>query len=277
VQDANEGDEIVAAPGVYRETVDFAGKNLFVRSEDPNDPNVVAATIIAGSTQAVVFSGGEDANCVLAGFTITGATHGILCSAAAPSIVNCRIADNAQAGIGISDSGDPTVANCIIEGNGGPGLDMTPVKGGRFVKYNDATVAHCVIVGNCKEGILEGRAVVVNSIVYSNGAGGEVLQINAPDAIVSYCDVEDGFAGTGNISEDPGFVTPGHWIAPGDPAAIWIGGDYHVNDSSPCINAGDPAFALGPFSFDIDGQPRIIDGRADIGCDEAGPTIPTGL
>lgn len=268
VQDANEGDVIVAAPGTYHETIDFRGKSLFVRSEDPNDPAVVAATIIDGSTQAVVFSGGEDANCVLAGFTITGATQGILCSAAAPTIVTCRIADNAQAGIKISDGGNPTLGNCVIEGNGGPGLDMSAAKAGRFIKYNDATIAHCVIVGNRKEGILEGRAVVVNSIVFSNGAGGQVLQINTRDAVVNYCDIEGGFAGAGNISDDPCFATGGYWAAPGDPAATWISGDYHLRGDSPCINTGDPEFVPEPFSFDIDGQPRVIGSRPDIGCDE---------
>jgi parallel beta-helix repeat protein len=279
VQDANEGDVIVAAQGTYHETLDFGGKSLFVRSQDPNDPVVVAATIIDGGSQAVVFAGREDANCVLAGFTITGATQGVLCSAASPTILNCRIACNAQAGVRISDGGHPTLANCTIEGSDGPGLDMTPVKGGRFVKYNYATVAHCVIVGNAKEGILEGRAAVVNSIIYLNGLDGETPQINAPDAAVRYCDVERGYPGTGNISEDPGFVKPGHWTARiiwnasshrSEPVLVWSSGDYHLAGDSPCINAGDPEFAIEPFSFDIDGQPRLIGGRADIGCDEAG-------
>jgi len=279
VRDANEGDTIVAAPGTYRETVDFQGKNLLVRSEDPNDPNVVAATVIGGSTQAVVFSGGEDANCILAGFTITGATQGIYCSGATPTILNCRIVGSAEAGIKLWESSNPTVANCIIAGNGGPGFDMTPLSG-RFVKHNYATIAHCTIVGNRKEGILQGKPTVVNSIIYSNGAGGQTLQINTLDAVVNYCDIEGGFAGTGNISSDPCFVEPGYWAdpnlpaAPDDLAAIWIGGDYHLRRNSPCIDAGDPDFALDTVIVDIDGQPRVLGDRPDIGCDEAGNKEP---
>jgi parallel beta-helix repeat protein len=277
VQDANEGDVIVAAQGTYYETVDFHGKNLLLRSEDVNDPAIVATTIIDGSTQAVVFAGREDANCVLAGFTITGATQGIYCGNASPTILNCRIAGNAQAGIKIAESGNPTMANCIIEGNGGPGLDMTAAKGGRFVKYNYATVAHCVIVGNGKEGILEGKPVVVNSIIYSNGASGQTPQISARDAVVNYCDVKGGYTGTGNINADPRFVEPGWWVilqGPGDVVDIWwVGGDYHLGEGSPCIDAGDPVFTTVP--TDIDGQPRVIGGRADIGCDEAGEEVMT--
>ena len=269
VQDANEGDIIVASPGTYRETVDFRVKNVILRSEDPNDPAVVAATIIDGSTQAVVFSGGEDANCILAGFTITGATQGIYCGAASPIILNCRIADNAQAGIKITDSGNPAMANCIVEGNGGPGLDMTAAKAGRFIKYNYAAIAHCVIVGNAKEGIKEGNPTVVNSIVYFNGVGGEGVQVAADTPAIRYCDVQGGFPGTGNIDADPKFVTPGYWANPADPAAIWIGGDYHLRDDSPCIDAGDPAFTPDLVPTDMDGQPRIIGGLPDMGSDEA--------
>ena len=277
VQDANAGDTIVVAPGTYRETVSFGGKNAILRSEDPNDPAVVTATIIDGSIQAVTFSGGEDANCILAGFTITGATQGVYCSAASPTIFNCRIAGNTQAGIKIAQSGNPRMANCIIEGNGGPGLDMTAAKTGRFIKYNFATIAHCVIVGNGKEGILEGKPMIVDSVIYSNGVGGEGAQIAADVPTVRYCDIQGGFLGEGNIDVDPKFATPGYWAdptlpaAPGDNAAVWIGGDYHLSEGSPCIDAGDPAFTGEWIPTDMDGQPRILGGRPDMGCDEVAP------
>ncbi len=275
VQDANEGDTLVAAPGTYRETVTFGGKNVILRSEDPNDPAVVAATIIAGSTQAVVFSAGEDANCLLAGFTITKATQGIYCGAASPTILNCRIARNTEAGVKIRESGNPTLANCIIEGNWGPGFDMTAGKGGRFIKYNYATITHCVIVGNVYEGVREGKPVIVNSILYFNGGGG--AQIAAGEPTVRYCDVQGGFVGEGNIDADPKFVTPGYRAnptdptvpaAPGDTTAIWVSGDYHLSEGSPCIDAGDPAFTAELVPIDMDGQPRILGARPDIGSDE---------
>ncbi len=44
VQEANDGDTLVVAPGVYQETVSFNGKALWIGSENPLDPNVVAAT-----------------------------------------------------------------------------------------------------------------------------------------------------------------------------------------------------------------------------------------
>lgn len=40
---AEDGDTIVAAPGTYRETINFKGKNIILQSEDPLDPEVVAS------------------------------------------------------------------------------------------------------------------------------------------------------------------------------------------------------------------------------------------
>jgi parallel beta-helix repeat protein len=284
IQDANGSDVIVAAPGTYDETVDFHGKNLLLRSEDPNDPNVVAATIISGSAQAVVFSGGEDANCVFAGFTVTGAGQGIYCNAAMPTIVNCRIVDNGKAGIKLWEGSNPTIANCIIEGNGGAGIDLVASAVGRFVRFNGATISHCTIVGNRKEGVTDGKPVIVNSIIYLNGVGGQVPQISARDATVGYCDIEGGYAGIGNISADPCFVSAPYWADPtepnlpaarDDPTAVWVSGDYHLRDNSPCIDAGDPGFVpvqtpnlASLLAVDIDGQPRRIGPSPDLGCDE---------
>jgi pectin methylesterase-like acyl-CoA thioesterase len=50
ISDSNDDDTIIVAPGTYTGTgnrnIDFTGKAITVRSSDPNDPNIVAATII---------------------------------------------------------------------------------------------------------------------------------------------------------------------------------------------------------------------------------------
>ncbi|MBN2131085.1 MAG: hypothetical protein JW741_16405 [Sedimentisphaerales bacterium] len=91
--DANDGDEIVVHEGVYPEHIDFRGKSLILRSVDPNDPNVVAATVIAGHRPAplATFSSGEDETSVLSGLTLTGGTAGVYCEAASPTIIRCTI------------------------------------------------------------------------------------------------------------------------------------------------------------------------------------------
>jgi len=81
IDDANDGDTIIADPNTYYENINFLGKAITVRSTDPNDPNVVAETIIDGSNSVdpnigsvATFNSGEDTNSVLSGFTITGGT-----------------------------------------------------------------------------------------------------------------------------------------------------------------------------------------------------------
>ncbi len=69
-----KGEEIVVAPGTYRETLHFCGADVILRSSDPEDPTAVCSTILDGDEAgpAVSFSGGESEACVLSGFTITG-------------------------------------------------------------------------------------------------------------------------------------------------------------------------------------------------------------
>jgi hypothetical protein len=285
VQDANNGDTIVVAPGIYKETVSFNGKGLLIGSTNPDDPSVVAATVIQGNTEGVSFTNGEDANSILAGFTIRGATRGIYCQGTSPVIRNCRIMDNVEAGIKLWEGGNPLIANCIIAGNGGDAIEMWAAKTGRVVAYNFATILHCDIVGNRGYGIRGGKPTAVNTVVYVNHIEDTKTQITADAAVVRYCDVQGGWPGTGNIDAVPSFVAPGGWWDDGgDPLPStrrlelhgeWVWhpglGDYHLMAGSPCIDAGDPAFASSWALLDMDGQPRPIGAAPDIGCDEYNP------
>jgi parallel beta-helix repeat protein len=78
---AEGGDTIIVASGRYFENIDFLGKAVTVRSSDPNDANIVAATIIDGncpsdinSASVVTFKSGETSASVIEGFTLTGGT-----------------------------------------------------------------------------------------------------------------------------------------------------------------------------------------------------------
>jgi hypothetical protein len=55
---------------------------------------------------------------------------------------------------------------------------------------------------------------------------------------------------------------------------IWIEGDYHLLEGSPCINAGDPNYVPEPNETDLDGKPRVIGGRIDMGAYEYSSPIP---
>jgi len=299
VGDAVSGDEIVAGPGVYHESIDFGGRNLTVRSADPDDPEVVAATRINGSLRAVIFSGGEDASSVLAGFTVTDANTAIYCSGTSPTIINCRIVANQGSGIKLHESCNPTITNCIIADNGGSGIEMEAPRAGRFVKYNYATITNCIIsgnrrygvwgdmptltnctiVGNRQHGVSAFEPAVTNSIIHYNGPDFGFAQIDSASATVTYSAVQGSWPGAGNLDVDPRFVAPGYWadptkptvpVQPSDPTSIWISGDCHLRWDSACINTGDPDFIVTVAATDVDGEPRIISGRVDMGCDEVG-------
>jgi len=254
---ASMGDRIVVGRGIYREKIDFKGKNLTVSSADPNDGDIVAKTIITGGGQLVSFSGSEDESCVLAGFTITGGSRGIQCSAATPIILGCVIKSNAGVGIRLSEQSDATIANCTICDNTGAGVEMVPTGTGRVVKQSYATITNCIIEGNRQHGIFGGistvnnctivknllpgvsgvRSAITNSIIYYNGAKKAGVQIEGGLTSVTYSDIQGGWAGLGNIGRDPCFVNVGCWAHKDDPQilldpedlnAVWIMGDYHL-------------------------------------------------
>jgi len=118
IYEARRGDEIVVRPGVYHESINFKGKNLTLRSMDPNDPSVVVATVINGGHlgSVVTFSGGEDSSCVLDGLTITGGIIGVSCRDAFPTIRNCTIGSPGSTAIEFWNF-RPKIINCTILGN----------------------------------------------------------------------------------------------------------------------------------------------------------------
>jgi len=120
------GDEIVVAPGTYMETINFLGKAITLRSTDPTDPGVVAATIIdgTGNFHVVQCVSGEGPDTVLDGFTITGGKAngsspddrgGGMYGNGSPTVTNCTFSGNTAAEFGggmFNDNSSPTVTNC---------------------------------------------------------------------------------------------------------------------------------------------------------------------
>jgi hypothetical protein len=115
--------------------------------------------------------------------------------------------------------------------------------------------------------------VVRNNVIYGNssvnGGGYQVyLNNNSCNPDFYYCDIQGGLSGFGgsytdytgdyenNISADPVFVNTGN-----DPCQI--------GSSSPCINLGDPSTTTSQTGdHDLAGNPRIRNGRIDIGAYE---------
>ncbi|MHC4676898.1 MAG: choice-of-anchor Q domain-containing protein, partial [Planctomycetota bacterium] len=179
-------------------------------------------------------------------------------------------------GGGIFMSHDTSLTSCMLSGN-------SAVSGGAvFAEDCDITVTGCTITGNQAMYVGgvhndEGSTFVSNCILWNNrDADGEdeSAQIDTADPpSVDYCCIQGwtgALGGTGNIGANPAFIQPGHW----DTTDVWVDGDYHLLSGSPCINTGDPSYIHVPGETDLDGNPRIIGGRIDIGAYEfKGPRI----
>lgn len=117
------GDEVVVAPGVYKENVNFGGKAITVRSS--SGP---AVTILDGQQlgSVVIFTTGEGRGSVLRGFTLKNGRassiggSGIRLQGTSPTIVNNVITNNqgCSSGPGIHvQGGSPLISANVITNN----------------------------------------------------------------------------------------------------------------------------------------------------------------
>ncbi len=280
IVEADPCDVIIVSPGIYNEDINFLGKSLTLSSVNPDNPELIASTIIKGSETAVTFTSGEDSNSMLVGFTVTGAQTGIYCYEASPTIRKCRIIENSANGIELYWSSNPSIADCEIVCNGSSGIEML-LNSGRYKYYNCHVINNCVIAANRCNGVSGGKPeianctiaanyqkgidsiepVVENSIVYYNGLDLGLIQIESDSAVVNYSDIQGGWPDGNNIDNDPCFAEVGFWDVNDTPELVdddsWFAGDYHLmsqagrwnpaskiwvqdNITSPCIDAGAP-------------------------------------
>ncbi len=330
---AQNGDIVVVDRGTYGEAIDFKGKNIVVRSTDPNDPATVAATIIAftkdvprgtvATGSAVTFSKDEGPGAVLAGFTITGGYGtsmyapttqqsfwgaGIYCYQASPTITrNVLTGNNGPGGVQVDGVtrycygggiacmySRAIVVRNVIQGNSayyGGGIYVNygnPRIADNLIHDNSATVGGGVVMhygGNLTNNTIARNSASTGGGVYlvaspssgvyrvtsniiSHARSGGGIYLGAPSAggQIAFNDVWNNAGGSdlawskdnnsaGNISVDPLFVS-------------LATADFHLQPESPCINAGDPDYALASGETDAYGAPRVNRGRVDMGTAE---------
>ena len=302
LDEADTDDTIKVYPGIYYETIDFNGVSCTLTSNDPNDWDVVAATIIdcQASRQSpktgFIFDHNEGSDSILEGFTVINgygqlqhdyyAGGAIYCEGSSPTIRRCVLRNNTNdktnsdtdggaiacyldanpliescvifdneayysGGISVWES-SPTIRNCLIYNN-------SAVIGGSIATWssNDVEISNCTITNNSADtggGIYsnDSNETITNCVLWNNGD-------DLYDCDATYSCIEDGDAGTGNISSYPYF-------------ADYANDDFHITLNSPCINRGDPNGSY-TGQIDIDGEDRVademfIDARVDMGADE---------
>ncbi len=207
-----DGDEVIIEPNTYtgagNRDLDPNALAITIRSIDPNDPNVVAATVIdcGGDAndlhRAFDFHRGEDANSVVAGLTIVNGYAdyggGIRCSSnSGPTIINCAISGNSawRGGAGIVTAGAARVIRCAITGNTvivDERSDTVGYGGGVLNwRYGSQTITNCTIMGNA----ITGGEHIVEEV-----GGGGVYNDVFTDVTITNCTI------TGNtITADVGW------------------------------------------------------------------------
>lgn len=178
-------------------------------------------------------------NATIDGFTITagnadgdaydgkggGMYNDFNCS---PTLTNCIFAGNsAERGGGMANDGSscPALTNCVFTRNHAKDLGGGLQNG----TYRPGGVACSPTLTNC---ILWGNITPSGPKEISN------WHEDAPT--VTFCVIEGGYGGRGNINADPLFVDPEN-------------GDYHIGPGSPGIDAGNSPVAP---RNDRDGNPR---------------------
>jgi len=304
IDDANSGNEIILYRDTYTGTgnrdLDFKGKAITIRSEDPNDWDVVEATVLDcngtrnSPHRGFHFHSGEDANSVISGLTITNgygdvndglyAGGAIFCDKnSSPKISRCIIKNNTNdknnddvdgGGIACYNGASPQILNCIIK-------DNTAYWGGGISCWLDCTpvIKNCIITNNSAVSgggvIRSGCSVIANCTFSKNSADGDgsggICSDDSPGITncIFWGNQPYEIVGLPVITySDVKGGRSGTGNISSDPCFVDSdSNDFHLMWNSPCVDKGDPN---GNYSGqkDIDGEERVMWERVDIGADE---------
>ena len=152
---------------------------------------------------------------------------------------------------------------------------------GAAISNGSTLFSNCTFVGNNAWSLAGGvladpGTTFYNCILWDNVSNigdpfrDEFAQIEGIHAVQIDFSIIQGWTGTyggvGNSGDDPLFVAyPGP-----DGSFGTLDDDLRLSPDSPAINAGDPEYISYPGEADLDGKPRILCGRADLGAFEHG-------
>ncbi len=126
------------------------------------------------------------------------------------------------------------------------------IGGGVQTCSSHLSITDCILWGNTTFWTLDSNPQVY--VIYGN-----------PPKL-TYCNVQNGYPGIGNMDTLPQFISP----TAGDGLSFSaLNADWALNNISPCVNSGvlDTSYMSLP-SFDVLGYPRIVGNRIDMGAIE---------
>ncbi|MBK7091322.1 MAG: hypothetical protein IPH59_06315 [bacterium] len=228
---SQHGDIVLVAPGIYTERLDYLGKGVSVRSSEGNTVTYLRSPSGANyGAPLVLFKSSEPASAELSGFTFD--------------------MGRAEDFILISNGAAPRIRNNVFRDLN---IDLRIIHVENAASVIERNIFASNLVGNACVGVYSGNVTIVSNTFDSNTRGFYSLSTNtiAINNIVSnsaeygvhgsfgtlsynnvwnnHPDYQYGAAPTNSISGDPHFVNRPEY-------------DYRLLASSPCVDAGDPAF-----------------------------------
>jgi predicted outer membrane repeat protein len=195
-----------------------------------------------------------------------------------PIIKNCTFTQNSakESGGAIHNNycQNPVYINCVFSGNSADSGGAIFTRGTNLWRFTICTfTTNSAQNGNALASDSYWSAhpsnVQFTNCILWDGAN-EIWNNDNSTITMAYSDIWGNWPGHGNIDADPRFAGPGYWDANG----VWVDGDYHLLHGSPCIDAGDPNYIAEPNETDLEGNPRVINGRVDMGAYEYGQLVP---
>jgi len=188
------------------------------------------------------------------------------------NLSNCKFIENSGYDYGGAmcnmSSNTLSLNNCIIIAN-----RANSYGGGMYNNTSELTFTNCTFTGNSARegstfafnspnGWFQSTAGLIDCILWDYG---NIMWINDRSTMaISYSNIRGGWSGAGNIDTNPLFADPnGPDNIPGTEDD-----DLRLAPLSPCIDSGDPNYMSGPNDIDLDGNPRVVSGRVDIGAYE---------
>ena len=241
IDSASPGDTVVVSPGRYNEKIDFLGKTITLRSTNPDNPDVVGATVLDGSDLlwwCVSFTNGEKGDSVIEGFTMTGNAQGggIYCRDSSPMIAGNTFHGNIGAPAILSIGQWAWLSAPIIYGN-------TFFQNGTHSVYVIHTDGSALVVRNsfyCNMGpaISTGRNTWVEENIIMDNDDTGILCLNTRSFIVRNTIVGNRAwaweAGGLCLRNSFGSVIAGNTIS-GNKSIDWGGGGTYVSGSATII------------------------------------------
>jgi hypothetical protein len=210
-------------------------------------------------------------NCTFTANSTYGSGGGMYNIVGTVILKNCIFRGNsAESGAAMDNSFNSLVLNnCLFTGN------SAEYAAGIHNFNNHLELTNCTFAGNSLGSISSSHhcTLDITSCIFWGNAGSVISAVDEVDVTVNYSDLQGGWPGMANIDADPWFVDLGHWDSNGTPKDpkddVWVDGDYHLLPGSPCIDAGDPNYVAEPDETDLDGKPRVMAGRIDMGAYES--------